>query len=195
MHSKSAIAAFDRQAADYDRWFDDHPSVYARELSLVRKAVGSRPTGRALEVGVGTGRFAAPLGISIGIEPAACMARMAKSRGIDVVRACAEALPFRNASFDLIIAVTVICFLPDPMPALREAHRVLAPGGRCILAFLERGGPVAEKYIRDAEKSRFLRYATFYSREEVETMLNNTGFSEQQIEVLEEGFAVISAGK
>jgi SAM-dependent methyltransferase len=193
MHPSDPVAAFDALAEDYDRWFDDHRGVYARELALVQKAVGSRPTGRALEVGAGTGRFAAPLGISVGVEPALGMARIARRRGVEVVRGCAEALPFCDASFDLAIAVTVICFLPDPPQALREAYRVLAPGGRFIVAFLERGGPVAQKYVRDPEKSRFLRYARFYTRQEVETMLREAGFARSRTALLEEGFCVVAA--
>ncbi len=63
---------------------------------------------------MGTGRFAVPLGIKIGVEPAAAMAIMAQRRGIKVYRAVAEALPFRSDSFDLVVMVTVLCFLRDP---------------------------------------------------------------------------------
>jgi hypothetical protein len=47
---------FDEHAAEYDRWFDDHPGTCAHQVRMLRKAVGT--TGTGLEVGVGSGRFA-----------------------------------------------------------------------------------------------------------------------------------------
>ena len=69
------------------------------------------PTG--LEVGVGSGRFAVPLGIHWGIDPSQRLAVMAKNRGIEVIRGEAEHLPYRAGSFDLVLMMTVICFLDD----------------------------------------------------------------------------------
>ena len=58
---------FEDFAADYDLWFDDHPDVYHAQLRLLGRAVPSQ--GFGLEVGVGSGRFAMPLGIRCGIDP------------------------------------------------------------------------------------------------------------------------------
>jgi hypothetical protein len=44
---------FDEHAAEYDRWFDDHPGTCAHQVRMLRKAVGT--TGTGLEVGVGSG--------------------------------------------------------------------------------------------------------------------------------------------
>ena len=48
-------------AADYDRWFDDHADVYRAQIRMLKMAVPTK--GRHLEIGVGSGRFAAPLAI------------------------------------------------------------------------------------------------------------------------------------
>jgi hypothetical protein len=58
IHSHRVFYEF---ASDYDRWFDDHSEVYAAQIRLLRDAVPQ--TGRGLEVGVGSGRFAVPLGL------------------------------------------------------------------------------------------------------------------------------------
>jgi hypothetical protein len=71
---------FDEYAGDYDRWFDEQSSVYQAQLRLLRTAVPAH--GRGLEVGVGSGRFAVPLGIHCGIDPSRGLASMAQRRGV-----------------------------------------------------------------------------------------------------------------
>ena len=79
---------FEDLAADYDRWFDDHAEVYHAQLRLLGRAVPS--SGLGLEVGVGSGRFAAQLGIRCGIDPSSPIAKMAKSRGVEVTIGAVE---------------------------------------------------------------------------------------------------------
>ena len=78
---------------------------------------------RGLEVGVGSGRFAVPLGISRGIDPSQNLALMAKLRDIEVARGEAEHLPYRAGSFDFVLMMTVICFLDDIPRAFQETYR------------------------------------------------------------------------
>jgi SAM-dependent methyltransferase len=118
--------------------------------------------GRGLEIGVGTGRFAVPLGLKIGVDPASAMADIARQRGILVVRAVAEALPFRRASFDLVAMVTVLCFLSEPFLALTEAVRVLQPGGQLLIGMIDRDSPLGRRYEAHKLESAFYRQAQFY---------------------------------
>lgn len=60
--------AFDQLSERYDGWFDGHPEVYRIELDAIRDCMPPDVT-NALEVGVGTGRFAGPLGIQTGPKP------------------------------------------------------------------------------------------------------------------------------
>ncbi|MDY6943802.1 MAG: SAM-dependent methyltransferase, partial [Pseudomonadota bacterium] len=71
-------AAFEVNSRRYDDWFGRHPAVYQSELLAVRAVLP--PEGLGLEIGVGTGRFAAPLGIQVGLDPAASMLSQALQR-------------------------------------------------------------------------------------------------------------------
>jgi ubiquinone/menaquinone biosynthesis C-methylase UbiE len=191
MNAKRRV--FEDFAADYDRWFDDHADVYRAQLQLLRGAV---PTGgKILEIGVGSGRFAAPLGVCCGIDPSLPLARMAKGRGIDVALGFGEHLPYRSHSFDAVVMMTVICFLEDPRKVLREAFRVLVPSGRVIIGFIERDGEIFSYYHAEPEKGRFLRHARFYSPDEVIRYLRMAGFSSIEKAARERGFCVLTGKK
>ncbi len=68
---REIIEHFDRTWNDYDQWFNEHQALYETELAALRLAV---PTGAGLEIGVGTGRFAAPLRVRYGLDPAGATA-------------------------------------------------------------------------------------------------------------------------
>ncbi|MCK8517665.1 class I SAM-dependent methyltransferase [Methanoculleus sp. 7T] len=184
---------FERFAEEYDRWFEEHRAEYHAELARVRRLF-PRPDSRAVEVGVGSGRFAAPLGITLGLEPSLALARMARGRGIEVIRGRGEAIPIRDGSCSSVLMVTVICFLDDPVLVFRELHRILVPGGTLVLGFIEREGEIAPKYLHERGKLRFLSRARFYASGEVRHLLGCTGFRVATIDS-RAGFSVIAARK
>ncbi len=165
---------FDLNFQAYEAWFDHHQKIYETELKVIRRLLP--PFERALEVGVGTGRFAAPLGIQEGVEPSQKMATIAKERGIDVKEGVAEALPYPDKSFDLVLMVTTICFVDDPLKALQEAHRVLKPHGKLLLAFVDKESPLGRFYESNKDKSRFYKEATFFSKKEIFKLLKEANF-------------------
>ena len=167
------IEVFEQNAAEYDEWFVSNEFVYRAELEAVRQLV---PGGRGIEIGVGTGRFAAPLGVKFGVEPAMNMALRAKERGIAVVRAVAEQLPIRNNSFDFALFVVTICFVPEPKRALAEIHRILRPGGEIIVGIVDIGSFLGEVYEKKRRDNKFYRPARFFSTEQVVEMLSAAGF-------------------
>ena len=168
------IEIFEEHAAEYDEWFDDNAAAYQSEILALRDIIPTAATG--LEVGVGTGRFAEPLGIGIGVEPAKAMAEMARKRGIDVHEARAEALPFQNESFDFVLMVTIICFLENPMQTLVEAKRVLKPGGVIIIGMIDCNSPLGKDYERKKATSKFYKYARFISVDQVMGWLQSLDF-------------------
>lgn len=168
------ITTFDEQAIEYDAWFEKHRDFYLAELEAVRSFIPANGSG--VEIGVGTGRFAAPLGIHIGVEPAPRMAELARQRGIEVLEGIAEALPFSDGSFDFAVMVTVVCFLDDIAQAFREACRILKPNGILVIGFIDRESDLGRQYSLRKEQSRFYRDAIFYSVSELEALLAKAGF-------------------
>ena len=73
---------FNHNYKKYDLWYERNKFAYLSELEAVKKVLPKR--GEGLEIGVGTGRFAAPLGITAGVDPSKNMIKIAKKRGIDV---------------------------------------------------------------------------------------------------------------
>ena len=169
-------APFDTHAIDYDAWFATHSDLYQAELEAVRSFIPAR--GNGVEIGVGSGRFAAALAIRIGVEPAPRMAELARQRGIKVLEGFAEALPFTDSSFDFAVMVTVVCFLDDVAQAFREAWRILKPNGSLVIGFIDRESELGQQYGRKKEQSRFYHDAIFYSVDELEVLLTNAGFSD-----------------
>lgn len=172
------IAPFERHVAEYDEWFERYPFVYESELAALRQQMLSLPENLlGLEVGVGTGRYAAPLGIKEGIEPSEEMAKRAVRRGVEVVNGKAEQLPYRDIHFDFVLMVT-ICHFDKAPEAFMEAYRVLKPGGTLIVGFLDKDGAIARSYEARRHQSTFYRHATFYSVKRVQEMMKKAGFKD-----------------
>ena len=168
------IRPFDRYTHRYEEWFDKHPFAYQSELRAVKELLPA--DGMGIEIGVGTGRFALPLGIEFGLDPSLKMARIAAERGIHVVGGQAEKLPFAAGVFDFAVMVTTICFLDNVESALREVYRILRLGGSLLIGFVERNSSLGEKYQKNKEKNPFYREATFYTAEEIAGFLKESGY-------------------
>lgn len=114
-------------------------------LGAMRRQLLGAARGRVLELGAGTGvnldLYPDAVEELVLLEPDPHMAKRlraklaASPREAAVVADSAERLPFADASFDTAVATLVLCTIPDPAAALREAARVLKPGGR--LLFIE----------------------------------------------------------
>ena len=111
----------------------------------VRQTLIADATGRVLEIGAGTGanlpHYNGSIETLVVTEPERPMLRRLQraareqAPNAQVLRAPAEDLPFEDDSFDTVVSTLVLCGVDDQPRALREARRVLRPGGR--LLFLE----------------------------------------------------------
>lgn len=168
--------AFEDHTERYERWFDRHPTAYVSELLALRALLPWE--GEGLEIGVGSGRFARPLGVRWGVDPSAAMLRVVAGHGVDAVRGVAEALPFPAARFDFVLMVTTVCFVDDIRLSCAEMFRVLKPGGAAVLGFVDRASPLGQVYLQGQAANPFYRDATFYAAQELIDHLVGAGFSE-----------------
>lgn len=168
------IDPFEKHASDYEAWFENNKFVYESELRAIKEQLPKKEEG--VEVGVGSGRFAAPLGIRIGVDPSSKMRELAGNRGITAIDGVAENLPFDDCQFHFVLMVTTICFLDDIEAAFKEAHRILKPAGHLVIGFIDRNSPVGTLYQQQKNESVFYKGATFYSVDEVTSYIKKTGF-------------------
>lgn len=151
------VERYDQDAAEYARyWAPVLERTAGRMLDYVDDFVARR-SGRLtiLEVGVGTGTLLRaalerwPAADFLATDGAAGMIELARDRlagpdpalagRVRFLTATADSLPVPDASVDLVISTFVLQLVPDRLAALREAHRVLARGGRvAYLTWLDR---------------------------------------------------------
>lgn len=172
----SIIDPYETRAEEYDRWFVRHRYVYDAELNAVRRLVPE--TGRGIEVGVGTGRFAQPLGITVGVDPSRAMMKIAAERGINLIAGRAEMLPLRGGICDFVMMITILHLLDDVPSAVRECRRILTPGGKIVIAYIERDSPMGREYSRPHQdkSGEYFREAHFFSTDEILNILQGSGF-------------------
>ena len=117
----------------YHAWLD------RRTVGLLRRFSHNA---RALEVGCGTGlllRDVAPTARhAVGLDLSHGMLQLAQRRRLTVVHGSATAIPFADASFDLVYSFKVLAHVPDIRGAVAEMARVTRPGGHLVLDFYNR---------------------------------------------------------
>ncbi|MDR3532292.1 MAG: class I SAM-dependent methyltransferase [Rhodopila sp.] len=118
-----------------------------RMLVPYRQRVAGMATGRVLEIGIGSALnlpfYGSGVSEVIGVDPSPTLVAIALQRRpglpyqFDVVAGSGERLPFEDRDFDTVLTSWSLCSVTDPIQVLREARRVLRPGGR--LLFVEHG--------------------------------------------------------
>jgi demethylmenaquinone methyltransferase/2-methoxy-6-polyprenyl-1,4-benzoquinol methylase len=132
----SLLRDYSRQAQSYDDTRAASPSV----LVPLREALAGAPGRRLADIGGGTGNYAQAL-VGEGWEPLVIdrspeMLARATAKGLTVVEADAQQLPFRTASFDAAMILSVLHHVEDPPAALAEARRILRAGGRLAVGLI-----------------------------------------------------------
>jgi len=152
--------ALDRETilAAYRRWAEIYDQVFGVVSAPARRRtvalINRLPGRRVLEVGVGTG-LALPLyaadkrvtGIDLSPEMLGRARKRVARRGLATVDMLAEmdaeAMSFRDASFDIAVAMFVASVVPNPRRLAAEMRRVVVPGGPLLFInhFAAEGGP------------------------------------------------------
>lgn len=175
-------------AGSYARW---RASALGRtteqvETNVILALAGNLTGKRVLDIGTGDGTYAieaaARGAVVTALDPQQEMLdateRRASRRGLSVrlQRGRIESLPAGDRSFDVVIAVTVLCFVPDVRAAMREVARVLAPGGRLVIGELGRWSVwAAERRVRGWLGAKTWGNARFWSRRELVDLVESAG--------------------
>jgi SAM-dependent methyltransferase len=117
-------------------WFVGRRAIIESFVAGVCRQIGKRKP-RILDVGCGTGANLQMLGghgVAEGVDVSEEALEFCRARGLAKVKqGAAEALPYEDASFDLVTALDVVEHLDDDVAGLKEMQRVLRPRGRALL--------------------------------------------------------------
>jgi ubiquinone/menaquinone biosynthesis C-methylase UbiE/DNA-binding transcriptional ArsR family regulator len=162
----AAQAYFRAHAAEWDRIRKLHVADASVE-EAIRSALGDKPFRSLLDLGTGTGRmlelFGAEIERGLGLDLSLDMLLLARDRleraGLkhcSVRQGDIYDLPLGNDSFDVVILHQVLHFLDDGARAIREAARVLRPGGRLLVVDF---APHELEFLREQHAHRRLGFA------------------------------------
>ena len=179
---------YERMAAGYDRQLDRVESLMFGDG---RARVCGQARGDVLEIAIGTGRnlafYAADVRLT-GIDVSPAMLGLARRRGAALGRAVelrlgdAQALPFDDASFDVVVSTLALCTIPDPGRAAAEARRVLRPGGRFLLLDHVRSPSRAVRLVQRLLDPVLVRFAGDHLLREPVEHLEAAGFEVEHVE-------------
>jgi len=180
--SKSLSSPFDDLAPEYDAWFDKEGSlIFFIEAQAFKSLLPTLPR-PWLEIGVGSGRFAQALGIGTGVDPSIKLVKMARRRGVTAFLGQGEQELFDEESFGAIFLIVTLCFLDFPLEVLKEASRILMPGGKLVLGLVLKESPWGQFYqTKKAQGHRFYKFATFYNFDDVVRLTAQAGFVTEKI--------------
>jgi len=184
----SAGAVPDLGPEAYLRWRASEIGTITEGLEgqLILELVGDARGRKVLDVGCGDGEFALELtkrGARVtGIDASTAMIQSAKRRAkqhnadINFQVAVAEQLPFQAEQFDVVTAITILCFVGDAAPVFREIARVLRPGGRLVIGELGKWSSwAAARRIRAWFGSRLWRQGRFRTASELRDLAGQAG--------------------
>ncbi|MBD3230141.1 MAG: methyltransferase domain-containing protein [Candidatus Lokiarchaeota archaeon] len=169
------IQPFERHTQKYENWFKMNKFAYRSEVKAIQRIFPKSCT-KAVEIGVGSGRFASPLDIRIGLDPSEKMLTLARKRGIRIIIGIGEEIPFIDDCFDCVLMITTICFLDNIEAAFKEIHRILKPNGYFINGFVDKNSKLGEIYQTHKHENVFYKFATFYSVGKIIEILHKSNF-------------------
>jgi ubiquinone/menaquinone biosynthesis C-methylase UbiE len=191
----------DKQAPTYDRSMARFDRIV---FAGNREWVCSKAAGDVLEIAAGTARNLEyyPEDVRLtGVELSPEMAELGRQRAekhgrqIDLQVGDAQALDFPDESFDTVVCTFGLCTIPDHRAAVREAKRVLRPGGRILLAEHVRSPNIVIRTIQRLINPLTLRFGgDNFLREPLEPLADE-GFEVEEVRRLKAGFVELTAAR
>jgi ubiquinone/menaquinone biosynthesis C-methylase UbiE len=180
---EAAVATHSQQADEFAQSYEelDHDPyqtcfTYSRhrlDAWLERLVPGDGNGRRALDVGCGTGHQMAWLAgrgfETVGVDGSPEMLDHARERNpqAEIRLADVERLPFEDASFDLILCIEVLRYLPDMEACVSEMARVLKPGGTCLATaaplFSLNGYPIVNRIATAVPVGELVRLRQYFT--------------------------------
>jgi SAM-dependent methyltransferase len=158
------------------------------DLTALAAIVGDRPQAAALDLGCGSGHVAlllAPL-VSrvVAYDLSEAMVAMTRAQGakrglsnLEVRRGVAERLPYSDAAFDIVVSRYSVHHWHDAAAGLREARRVLKPGGLAVfMDTVAPGAPLLDTWLQALELLRDSSHVRNYTLAQWHGMLAGAGF-------------------
>jgi ubiquinone biosynthesis O-methyltransferase len=178
----------------YAQWRGSELGVITERLEreLLLELVSDVEGRRVLDVGCGDGELALELerrgATVVGIDASAEMIDAARARAqrenahVSFQVAMAEHLPFPDEQFDVVTAITILCFVDDAAPVFREIARVLRPGGRLVIGELGKWSTwAAARRIRAWLGSRLWRRGRFRTASELRRFAEGAGLDVETV--------------
>ena len=173
-----AQSFFSRLAPEWDRIRSLHAPEAAVEAAVL-EALGSKPVRDLVDLGTGTGRMlqllAPRVRRAVGLDASHAMLSVARANleragltGVELRQGDIYAPPFPRNAFDLVIIHQVLHYLDDPARAIREASRLVGPGGRLLVVDF---APHGLEFLRETQAHRRLGFA----RDQIATWLEDAG--------------------
>lgn len=176
--AETAQTFFARIAPKWDRVRSLHVPEATVEAAVL-EILGTRPVRSLIDLGTGTGRMlgllAGRAGRATGLDSSHAMLSVARANlermglsRVDLRQGDIHAPPFGRGGFDLVLVHQVLHYLDDPARALREAAKLVAPGGRLLVVDF---APHDLEFLREAQAHRRLGF----SRDQVSGWLTEAG--------------------
>ena len=162
------------------------------EWQLIFELAGDVGGRAVLDVGCGDGELALEFvkhgAIVTGIDASPAMIEAARSRAkqhgvnIDFRLATAQEIPFPAEQFDIVTAITILCFVEDATPVFREIARVLRPGGRLVIGELGKWSSwAAGRRIRAWFGSPLWRQGRFWTAGDLRDLAGQAGLVAESV--------------